>query len=380
MLKNWDFPKISLFTLFVLGFLSLAFSSSAYTIDDFQKIYFLHHSTGNGVYSYPSKGVPAWFSDYNSAHSTNFQISHRYYPNSPYPWANYPYDYWNLWINGACTNSDPDMVCMDYLTQNYDVIIYKHCYPSSDILADTGSPDLGSSRKSIENYKLQYRALRDLMDSYPDNIFIMWTLPPRRESETNAANALRATQFSEWMKTEFLTEDGNEHPNIYIFDFRDIVMGPDNFLADGYVGDSSSHPNDAANNAAGPQFSQFIVDSIYDFVSQPQGPCDDGVCDAGDNCPLLNNTCSDNSCYEPECSNGCQETPVSFGEQDESCSGNNVCDGVGNCIPCQVGIDQDCNNVVDNSELFSCINDWFNNAFSISELMQSIRYWKRGYI
>ena len=238
-----------------------------FEVSDFENIYFLHHSTGNGVYTYPDKGVPTWFSEYNAAHSTNFQISHRYYPNTPYPWANYPYDYWNLWINGACDNGDPDIVCMDNLVQNYDVIIYKHCYPGSDILADTGSPDISSDRKSLENYKLQYRALRDLMDKYPDTIFILWTLPPRRESETNAANAARATQFSEWVKNEFLTEDGKSHPNIYIFDYRSITVGPDNFLADEYVGDSSSHPNDAGNNAAGPLFAQFIVDSIYDFVN-----------------------------------------------------------------------------------------------------------------
>jgi len=81
-------------------------------------------------------------------------------------------------------------------------------------------------------------------------------------------NAARATEFSKWLKTTFLTEL-KSHPNIYIWDFREIVMDPDtNFLKYEYESEHNipdSHPNNTANNNAGPQFAEFIVDSIANF-------------------------------------------------------------------------------------------------------------------
>ncbi len=158
---------------------------------------------------------------------------------------------------------------LEDLAGKYDVVIMKHCYPASNILEDTGSPDPSSERKSIENYKTVYRSTRTEFDKYPDTMFIVWTLPPLHRLATNSANATRATEFSGWLKTNFLNEDGS-HPNIYVWDFRSIVMDPDtNCLKYEYERDherGNSHPNDMANNVAGPQFAQFIVDSFADFT------------------------------------------------------------------------------------------------------------------
>ena len=160
------------------------------------------------------------------------------------------------------------------LVGDYDVVIMKHCYPVSDVLEDTGDPDPESTRRSIENYKAIYRLLRDEFDRHPNTMFIVWTLPPRHrlsgdDATARDANAARATEFSEWLQTGFLTEDG-AHPNICVWDFRGIVMDPDtNFLKydyEKYHDSSDSHPNDTANNVAGPLFAQFIVDSIVDFA------------------------------------------------------------------------------------------------------------------
>jgi hypothetical protein len=237
-----------------------------------QKIIFLHHSTGSGVYN-GGVGLPQWFLNYNSNNSTNYEISEASYPDSPYPWANYAYDYWNLWVNNQCNNSTANIYCFDKFTTNYDLIIYKHCYPGADIQADLGTPNVASERKSIENYKLQYRALRNLMDNYPNNKFIVWTLAPLHRNATNAETAARAKQFVDWVKNDWLTEDGNPHNNIFIFDFfgyaaeSDIspVNGLVNCLKYEYEGDhngSDSHPNATANSAIMPLFGQFIVNVI----------------------------------------------------------------------------------------------------------------------
>lgn len=110
------------------------------------------------------------------------------------------------------------------------------------------------------------------------------------------------------------------------------------------------------------------------------GSCDDGTCDEGDNCPLLNNTCTADICYEPVCTNGCQQNAVAYGQKDEGCSGNNYCDGAGVCVACKTDIESNCDGIIDNTELFACIGKWYNNLFSISNLMECIKYWKRGYI
>jgi hypothetical protein len=279
----------SCFGLFTLFILFILYSQSV--LADNEKIIFLHHSTGEGVYW--DGGVPEWISDYNSEHGTSYQIFERNYPDSPYPWENYPYDYWNLWINGACDSGNPNIECMDTLTQSYDVIIFKHCFPGAAVEPDTGNPDITSQTKSLENYKLQYQALRDMIDSYPNNVFIVWTLAPLHRLATTEDEATRAKEFVDWVKNNFLTEDGNNHPNITIFDFWGIVaeddpnpsMGKVNCLKYEYEGShfsSDSHPNYTANQTAGPQFAQTIVDAIENYFGTSSDVGDDNETDTED--------------------------------------------------------------------------------------------------
>jgi hypothetical protein len=241
-----------------------------------QSVIFLHHSTGAGVYN--EGNVAGWIANYNSLNSTNYQITERAFPDTPYPWENYPYDYWNLWINNQCSSTNVNIQCLGNIVQNYDVLIFKHCFPGADILANDGNPSVNSSIKTLANYQLQYRALRSLLDQYPQKKFIVWTLAPLHRLATNANNAARAKQFVDWVKTSWLTEDGKSHPNIYIFDFFSLVAetnqtpvnGQVNCLKYSYEGshtDSDSHPNLLANQTVGPLFSQFIVNTIKNQTS-----------------------------------------------------------------------------------------------------------------
>lgn len=246
-----------------------------------EKVIFLHHSTGWGVYS--GGDVTGWIRTYNANSGTAYEIDERSYPNSPYPWNNYPYDYWNLWVNGACDDAQSGIACMTSLVRDYDVVIFKHCFPGADVQDDTDNPDITSSRKSLENYKLQYRALRDLMDSHGDTQFIVWTLAPLHRLATTTGAATQARAFVDWVRDEWLTEDSHSHPNIAIFDFWGYAaeentgttpgQGPVNTLKYDYESShsgSDSHPNDLANETIGPLFAQFIVDTIEDKTT-PDG-------------------------------------------------------------------------------------------------------------
>lgn len=247
--------------------------SPAFAADNAQVI-FLHHSTGGNVID--QGNVLQRLADYNDTHGTNYLMTVRPYPDTPYDWNNYPYDYWNLWINGACDSGQPGIECMDTLTAEYDVIIYKHCFPSAAVLEDTGRPRIGSARKSLENYKLQYRALRGMMDNYPVTTFIVWTLAPLHRNETTPGNAARAKAFVDWVRNDYLTEDGTHHPNIFIFDFWGIVAEEHAFPRHGAVNclkyeyeqshiNSDSHPNTTANAVVGELFAQFIIGTVQDI-------------------------------------------------------------------------------------------------------------------
>ena len=243
-----------------------------------QSTIFLHHSTGAGVYD--EGNVEEWINNYNTTYSKNYQLIQRAYPDSPYPWANYPYDYWNLWVNHKCNNDTLGIECIDNITKNYNVIIFKHCFPGADVNEDTGSPDVSSEIKSIENYKLQYKAILAELDKYPNNKFIVWTLvPEHRLVSSDTMFSYRAHEFVKWVKNEWLN-DGKEHKNVYIFDIwgylaesnQNPVNGRINCLKYDYEKShdgNDSHPNTAANQFIGPKFAEFIVKTIEDSLSSP---------------------------------------------------------------------------------------------------------------
>lgn len=241
-------------------------------------IIFLHHSTGGLIYK--DGHVADSIQAYNKRNGTKYSITERNFPDKPYPWANYPYDYWNIWINGYCNEQKNDstyvnITCLEDLCKEYDVIMLKHCYPGADILEDIGAPDVSSSRKSLENYKLQYRVLRDKFQEFPENDFVVWTLVPRHRLDANSpANAGRAKEFVDWVKNEWLTENGQNYTNIHIFDYFSLAAEINTKVEAPRIPfclkyeyershkDDDSHPNKKASQEIGPKLFQFIVDVI----------------------------------------------------------------------------------------------------------------------
>lgn len=215
----------------------------------------MHHSTGGVIWD---GGVPEWFSTYNAAHSTSYQIAERAYPSgSPYPWNNYPYDYWNIWVNHAGAQTYMEEPTLEMLTADYDLIIWKHCFPVSDIAADTGSPSVSSATQTLENYKLQYQALKTKMRASSGTRFIVWTGSALIQSETTPESAARAQEFATWVK-ETWDEPGD---NIFVWDFRQLETEGGLYLLTKYsAGDS--HPNSSLATMIAPWFGQRIVDVV----------------------------------------------------------------------------------------------------------------------
>jgi len=248
-----------------LSLIICLFAASSYS----QTAILLHHSTGGNMYN--EGDVPGYISDYNAQHGTSIQVSERAYPSTPYPWKNYPYDYWYLWINGECDNSEPGIECLKSIAASYEIISWKHCFPGCHIESGDGVGDVSSETMTLANYKAQYRALREKMDALPDNEFIVWTLAPLHRLVTNEDKALRSGEFVHWVKNEWLTEDEKEHPNIHIFDFFGITAEQDENPAHGFQyclkygyershDKGDSHPNSLANETAGLVFARLIID------------------------------------------------------------------------------------------------------------------------
>ena len=221
------------------------------------KIILLHHSTGNNIWN---GGVPQWIEKYNADHGTIYQITERNFPSGdPYAWKNYPFDYWNIWIEHAGNEPYMKEPTLEILTKQYDVICFKHCYPVSNIKEDTGSPDISSEVKSIENYVLQYEALKEKLHSFPETKFIVWTGAALVAKNTTEENAKRARKFFDWVKNEW-DEPGD---NIYIWDLFELETEGGLYLKVDYAAaPDNSHPNETFSQKAAPLFARKVVDVI----------------------------------------------------------------------------------------------------------------------
>jgi hypothetical protein len=147
---------------------------------------------------------------------------------------------------------DPPDNAFSYLMQ-YDVIAFKSCFPTSNIGDDA----------QLNEYKGYYRSARDRMDQYPDKLFIVVTQPPQVPGSSDRDEARRARALADWLKSEeFLAG----HPNVFTFDFFDLLAGDDGFLKPEYrYDDYDGHPNERANREIGPLFVDFIDDAVRDY-------------------------------------------------------------------------------------------------------------------
>ena len=218
---------------------------------------FLHHSTGGCIWA---GGVPEWFARHNAENGTSYEVVERAFPKAePYGWANYPYDYWNIWVRHAGDSPFQDEPTLEMLTADFGLIIFKHCFPVANVQPDTGRPDIASPERRIENYKLQYGALKAKLHEFPDTRFLLWTGAALTAGDTSEENAARARTFFQWVKTEW-DEPGD---NVFLWDFFQLETEGGLYLKDRHArATDNSHPNDEFSSAAAPLFARRVVDVL----------------------------------------------------------------------------------------------------------------------
>ncbi len=238
------------------------------------KTIFLHHSTGHSIWlgktnRYVNRltgknDITSYFRKYNKENKTNYEIQEQSFPaEAPYGWRNNPFDYYNIWVKNAGNSPYMGEPTLEILTKEFDIIIFKHCYPVSKILEDKESPDIESRDRSIGNYKLQYAALKHKMHEFPNTKFIVWTPAVHVKSNLTIDEAQRTQEFYYWIINEW-DEKGD---NIYIWDFYKYETEGELYFKDEYaVSQNNSHPNRKFSARIAPLFAQFIIDVAEDKV------------------------------------------------------------------------------------------------------------------
>lgn len=231
---------------------------------DFRNIVFLHHSVGHNLIEqgsvrelFTAAGYQFWDHDYNSPGLTD-------------P-AGRPLGY-NYSV--PADNTDPDGLLAIFSQPVYglplnafsgllqhEVIIFKSCYPASDIISD----------EQMQQRKDWYLQMRDVMDRHPDKVFVVVTQPPLNPAETRADIGTRARTFANWLKSD---EYLKGHANIFTFDLfsalaEDNPQAPDyGMLRQPYRDGTDSHPNRAANERVGPVFVDFVINAIDKYRAE----------------------------------------------------------------------------------------------------------------
>lgn len=229
----------------------------------FTNIIFLHHSTGRNLIQQgevrpllTARGYQFWDHDYNHIGLTG--------PDSRLLQANYR-------IPGRRGDGDTDVAGLAALFAQpftnppenafsrllqHEVIIVKSCFPNSAIADDT----------QLAQMQTWYRQMRDVMDKYPDRLFILVTSPPLHPLATNAEEAARARALANWLTSaEYL----GGHDNLVVFDLFALLADPQSHtLQTAYQQTplaADSHPNALANETIGPLFVAFVATATQSF-------------------------------------------------------------------------------------------------------------------
>jgi hypothetical protein len=199
------------------------------------------------------------------------------------------------------------------------IIMFKSCYPNSRIAAADGSIDLDDpgvraawldpNRGGYYNglwdegvggpinyVKAAYTGLLDIFRDHPDRLFVAVTAPALHHGSTTPADARRARELNDWLRTEWLKgyQDKNGRVNVAVFDwfgehaYSEAAGDPNywrNFLGEpGHEGlseenhaelvntlrldyaspDGDSHPNQAGNERLTRAFVERFINQAYE--------------------------------------------------------------------------------------------------------------------
>jgi hypothetical protein len=274
----------------VLAVLAVAWPAASSPASDGQDLVFIHHSCGR---DWLSRGLDDALLAKDYVDERN-DISYgtllspdpgRYASLDSVPGDHTDMCHWILWFNDYLDGVKAHQ-CADGFNR---IIMFKSCYPASNLSTSAAAGDPFSGTKTIANYQAVYRhpdgpggtytrrlggtdylyrPLEDIFAAHPEVLFVPVTAPPLCFGCTTDERGHNARLFNDWLKNDWLAEYDARHPglhNVAVFDWFDVLAYGDdhashpNRLRAEYGGTSGdSHPNEAAD-----------VDSTAVFATDP---------------------------------------------------------------------------------------------------------------
>jgi hypothetical protein len=195
------------------------------------KLIFIHHSTGENLLrdNYGQLGIALKDNNYFVS-DTNYSWG----PNGIGDRTDIPH--WTEWFNSASTptnmsalynesgqHSSFTRLAADPGGENV-IILFKSCFPNSALGGSPNDPPDPNGWLTVGHAKWVYNQLLLYFGQHPEKLFVVITAPPLQDG-TYAANA-RA--FNQWLMNTWLTSNGYSLNNVAVFDFYNVLTGPDN--------------------------------------------------------------------------------------------------------------------------------------------------------
>lgn len=228
-------------------------------------VMFLHHSTGR--YMMRDSGFRSLVDAHNAKTGLDIRFwDHDYASGNAFTGIIRPdSSVYSDWIYGyEANNIMPDgyydifvqaPAFRDSLFNRHDVIAFKNDHRTGDILSES----------ELQQHKDNYLEIRNVLDQFPEKLFILVSGSSRQPAGVSVETADRARRFYDWLQSpEFM----GGRTNIAFFDLFDELSNPDdpsnperNMLRPEYrVSDQyDDHPNEFANQTIGPKFADFLL-------------------------------------------------------------------------------------------------------------------------
>jgi hypothetical protein len=206
------------------------------------KLIFIHHSTGEN-----------WLNDENGGLGLALSQNNYFVSDTNYDWgpdsigSNTDIPNWLDWFRSTNT---PTYMSALYAESNQhsaytrtladpggenEIIMFKSCFPNSALEGNPDDPPSAEGWLTVGHAKYVYNEILKYFETHPDKLFVVITAPPLIDG-TYAANA-RA--FNQWLMYDWLSENNYTLKNVAIFDFYNVLTGPDNHHR--YINDQIEH-------------------------------------------------------------------------------------------------------------------------------------------
>ena len=262
------------------------------------RLIFIHHSTGEN-----------WLNDDNGGLARALQQNNYFPSDTNYGWGpggigdRTDIPNWVEWFRGDNTpavmqavfteeevHSPYERTLTDPGGEN-QIVLFKSCFPNSALEGSPNDSPTPGTDLNVGNAKYVYNEILQYFKTRPDKLFVVITAPPL----TDGTLANNARAFNEWLVNDWLKENNYTQPNVAVFDFYNILTGPNNHhrFNNGtiehvtndkrnteYYPSEDDHPNSQGNQKATQEFlpmlnifyNRWKAAGPVESVSQPQAP------------------------------------------------------------------------------------------------------------